>query len=110
VNSWFALAVAIVAEVAATSALNASQGFTRPLPSLAAVCGYGVAFYFLALSLRSIPVGVAYAVWAGVGIVLISLIGWFAFRQALDLPAMLGIGLIIGGVAVLNLFSRSVSH
>lgn len=109
-NSWFCLAVAIVAEVGATSALNASDGFTRTAASLAAVVGYGIAFYFLALSLRDIPVGVAYAIWAGVGIVLISLIGWFAFQQALDMPAMIGIGLIIAGVIVLNGFSRSVSH
>ena len=104
------LGVAIVAEVIATSALKASDGFTRLWPSLVTVLGYGVAFYFLALTLRVIPTGIAYAVWSGVGIVLISAIGWVWFRQALDLPAMIGMGLIIAGVLVVNLFSKSVGH
>lgn len=104
------LGIAIVAEVIATSALKASDGFTRPWPSLVTVLGYGVAFYFLALTLRVIPTGIAYAVWSGVGIVLISAIGWVWFRQALDLPAMIGMGLIIAGVLVVNLFSKSVGH
>jgi small multidrug resistance pump len=109
-SAWLYLCAAIVAEVVATSALTASTGFTRLLPSIGAVLGYGVAFWFLALSLRSIPVGVAYAVWSGVGIVLISLIGWVVFRQHLDAPALLGMALIVSGVLVIHLFSRSVVH
>lgn len=109
-NNWLFLAIAIVSEVIATSALKASQGFTRLGPAALVVAGYGVAFYFLALTLRTIPVGIAYAVWSGAGIVLISTIGWLWFGQKLDLPAILGIGLIVAGVAVLNLFSKSVAH
>lgn len=108
--AYLYLGIAIVAEVIATSALKLSEGFTRPLPSIVVVVGYGVAFYFLALVLRSLPVGVAYAVWSGVGVVLITLIGWLAFRQSLDLPAVLGIALIILGVVVIQLFSRSAAH
>ena len=109
-NAWACLAIAIVAEVVATSALTASAGFTRPLPSVAVVAGYGLAFWFLSLSLKSIPVGIAYAMWSGVGIVLISMIGWILFRQSLDLAAVSGMGLIVAGVVVINLFSRSVVH
>ena len=108
--SWLYLAIAIVAEVIATSALKAADGFTRPAPSAIVVVGYVVAFYFLSLTLRGIPVGVAYAVWSGVGIVLISLIAWLLYGQTLDAAAMLGIGLIMAGVLVLNLFSRSSVH
>jgi len=104
------LAVAIVAEVIATSALKASEAFTRPLPVAVTVAGYAVAFYCLAMTLRTIPVGIAYAIWSGLGIVLISLIGVFWFRQSLDLPAILGLALIIAGVVVINLFSQSVAH
>jgi small multidrug resistance pump len=102
------LAVAILAEVIGTSALKASNGFTVWLPSLVVVAGYGVSFYFLSLALRAIPVGVAYAIWSGVGIVLISVIGWALFRQPLDAAALVGIGLIIAGVIVIQLFSTSV--
>lgn len=108
--SWLYLAIAIVAEVIATSALKAADGFTRPAPSVIVVVGYVVAFYFLSLTLRGIPVGVAYAVWSGVGIVLISLIAWLMYGQTLDAPAVLGIALIMAGVLVLNLFSRSGVH
>lgn len=108
-KGWLLLSVAIVAEVIATSALKASDGFSRLGPSLVVVAGYGVAFYCLALTLRSIPVGIAYAVWSGVGIVLISVIAWFAFGQKLDVPAIVGIALIVAGVLVLNLFSKSVA-
>lgn len=104
----FALAVAIVCEVIATAALKSSDGFTRLWPSLAVIVGYGLAFYALSLALRAIPVGVAYAIWSGVGIVGIALIGWLVFRQALDLPAIIGIGLILAGVLVLNLCSQSL--
>jgi len=103
-----ALAVAIVCEVIATAALKSSDGFTRLWPSLLVITGYGLAFYALSIALRTIPVGVAYAIWSGVGIVGIALIGWFAFRQALDAPALIGIGLILAGVLVLNLFSANV--
>ena len=107
---WWYLAFAIVAEVIATSALKAADGFTRLGPALIVIAGYGVAFYFLSLALRGIPVGVAYAVWSGVGIVLISLIGWLLYGQSLDVAAGLGIGLIIAGVVVLNLFSKVTAH
>ena len=107
---WIFLLIAVSAEVAATSALKASEGFTRLAPSAAVVVGYGVAFYFLALTLDKIPVGIAYALWSGIGIVLISAVGWFYLDQKLDLPAIFGIGLIIAGVAVINLMSNAVSH
>ena len=106
---WLALSAAIVSEVIATSALKASAGFTKPGPVVLVVLGYAAAFYFLALTLRAIPVGVAYAVWSGVGIVLICLIGWLLFGQRLDAPALIGIGLIIAGVVVLNAFSKTVT-
>ena len=108
--NWLFLSIAIVAEVIGTSALKAAEGFTRLGPSLVVIVGYGMSFYFLSLALRGIPVGVAYAVWSGVGIVLISVIGWLAFGQSLDGPAVLGIGLIMAGVIVLNAFSRSPAH
>jgi small multidrug resistance pump len=101
---------AIVAEVIATSALKSSQGFSKLIPSIIVVVGYSVSFYFLAIVLKTIPIGVAYAVWSGIGIALISLIGFIAFKQTLDLGAIIGIGLIIAGVAVMNLFSSSLSH
>ena len=107
---WLFLCVAIIAEVAATSALKAAEGFTRLAPSLIVIVGYAIAFYFLSLTLRSIPVGVVYAIWSGVGIVLITLVGWVLFRQALDIPALLGIGLIVAGVIVLQAFSKSAIH
>jgi len=108
--NWLYLGLAIICEVIATSALKASAGFTRPLPTVILALGYGAAFYFLSLTLRSIPVGVAYAVWSGVGVVLISLVAWLLYGQELDLPAMLGIALIVAGVIVLNMFSKTVSH
>jgi len=104
------LSVAIVAEVIATSALKASNGFTNPLPSTVVLVGYGIAFYFLSLVLRTVPVGVAYAIWSGAGIVLIALVGWLMLKQALDAPAIVGMALIVAGVAVIQLFSRSAAH
>ncbi|SMG25811.1 small multidrug resistance pump [Paraburkholderia susongensis] len=104
------LAIAIVAEVIATSAMRASDGFSRLLPSAVVVVGYGIAFYCLSLTLRSIPVGIVYAVWSGVGIVLITLVALVLYRQVPDVPAMIGLGLIIAGVAVLNLFSKMQAH
>ncbi|MGM9428091.1 SMR family transporter [Hydrogenophaga sp. MI9] len=109
-SAYLFLAAAIVAEVIATSMLKASDGFTRMWPSVATVIGYGVSFYCLAQTLGSMPTGVVYAIWSGVGIVLISLIGWVVFKQSLDGPALAGMGLIIAGVLVINLFSRSVAH
>lgn len=103
--SWLYLGIAIVAEVLATSSLKASDGFTRLLPSLGAVCGYGLSFYCLSLTLRHIPVGVVYAIWSGVGIVLISIMGWWLFDQVLSPAAILGIGLIALGVLVLNVWA-----
>lgn len=104
------LTIAIVAEVIATSALKASEGFTRTGPSLIVAAGYGIAFYFLSLVLKTVPVGVAYAIWSGVGIVLIALVGWLVLKQPLDLPAVLGMGLIVSGVAVIQLFSKTAAH
>lgn len=109
-KAWLILSVAIVAEVIATTALKASDSFTRLWPSVIVVLGYGVAFYFLALTLRVIPVGIAYAIWAGGGIVLITLISWLWLDQKLDAAALAGMGLIIAGVVVLNVFSRAVPH
>lgn len=104
------LVVAIVCEVIATSFLRASAGFTQLVPSLVVVAGYGVAFYFLSLTLQTVPVGIAYAIWSGLGIVLVSIIAFVAFGQSLDLPALIGISLILAGVLVINLFSQSSAH
>ncbi|QTF94342.1 MAG: multidrug efflux SMR transporter [Halomonas sp. BM-2019] len=103
------LAVAILAEVVATSALKATEGFTRLWPSLLVVAGYALAFYMLSLVLRTIPVGIAYALWAGLGIVLVALVGLLVYGQRPDLPAVIGIGLIVAGVVIIQLFS-SISH
>ena len=100
------LSMAIVAEVIATSSLKASAEFTKFWPSVIVVVGYAIAFYFLSLTLRSIPVGIAYAVWSGLGIVLVSLVGWWLYNQTLDLASIIGMGLIIAGVLVINLFSK----
>jgi len=109
-KSWLFLAVAIIGEVVATSALKSSEGFTKLAPSAVVVVGYGVAFYFLSLALESIPVGIAYAVWAGLGIVLVAGIAWLLHGQKLDAWAFAGIGLIVSGVAVLNLLSKASAH
>ncbi|MDW8479197.1 MAG: multidrug efflux SMR transporter [Xanthomonadales bacterium] len=106
-RAWLLLAAAILAEVVATSALKAADGFRHPLPTALSLGGYLVAFWCLSLALRSIPVGVAYAVWSGVGIALISLVGWWLYGQRLDTAALAGIALIVAGVAVLGLGSRS---
>lgn len=106
--SYVYLAIAIVAEVIATSALNASRGFTAVMPSTLAVLGYGIAFYCLALVLKTMPVGVAYAIWCGLGIVLIAAAGYFLFGQRLDTAALAGIGLIIAGVVLISLFSDTL--
>lgn len=109
-KNWLFLAIAIVSEVIATSALKSSEGFTKLAPSLIVVAGYGAAFYFLSLTLKSIPVGIAYAVWSGIGIVLVAVIAWLLHGQKLDFWGFVGIGLIVSGVAVLNLLSRTSAH
>lgn len=107
-SNWGFLLVAIVAEVIATSLLKASNGFTRPWPTLLMFLGFTIAFYCLSLTLRSIPIGIAYAVWSGLGVVLITLSAWWFFGQRLDTAALAGIGLIVAGVLVMNLFSHSL--
>ena len=109
-NAWLSLVLAILAEVIGTSALKASEGFSRLLPSVVVIGGYGIAFYFLSLTLRQIPVGIAYAVWSGAGTVLITLIGVLVFRQKIDLAGVVGIALIVAGVLVLNLLSSNSAH
>ncbi|MCU0812477.1 MAG: SMR family transporter [Thiobacillaceae bacterium] len=109
-SHWTCLAIAIVAEVIGTSFLKSSEGFTRLLPSAIVVVTYVIAFYFLGLTLKTLPVGIAYAVWAGAGVALITVVGYLFFGQALDAPALIGIALIASGVAVINLFSASVRH
>ncbi len=106
-SPWFLLVIAIAAEVVGTAALKASDGFTRPFYSALAIGGYGAALYFLSFALREIPVGVAYAIWSGVGVAAISLIGAVAFGQRLDAAAVLGVGLIVAGVVVLNTMSNA---
>lgn len=108
--NWIYLLIAICGEVIGTSALKASEGFTRIGPSVVTVMGYAVAFYFLAIVLRTVPVGVAYAIWSGTGVALITLIGWLVFGQRLDPAAVIGIGLIVAGVMVLNLMSDTTGH
>lgn len=109
-SAYLTLAIAIIAEVIATSALKASAGFSRIVPSILVVAGYAAAFYFLSLTLRTMPVGVAYGVWSGAGVILISAIGWLAFGQRLDFAALAGLGLVIAGLIVINLFSRTTGH
>jgi small multidrug resistance pump len=108
--AYLYLAIAIVAEVIATSALKASNEFTRLIPSMVVVIGYAVAFYFMTLVIRTIPIGITYAIWSGLGIVLIAAVGFFYYRQALDLPAIIGMGLIVSGVVVINVFSNTAAH
>ena len=107
---WVHLSIAIVCEVIATSSLKASDGFTRWLPSAIVIVGYATAFYFLSLTLRTIPIEVSYAIWSGVGVALIAVIGWLVYHQPLDAAGMAGISLIVAGVIVLNTFSKSVPH
>ena len=107
---WLYLACAIVSEVIATSALKSAEGFTRLTPSVLVVLGYGSSFYFLSQTLKFIPIGVAYAIWCGVGMGLISMVGWIWYHQTLDRAALAGIGLILAGVVVLTVFSRTAPH
>lgn len=104
------LMFAILSETLGTSAMQASQQFTRLWPSLLVIAGYGSSFYFMALTLKYMPVALVYAIWAGLGVLLITIIGWVVFSQKLDLPALAGIGLIVAGVVVIHLFSNSVTH
>ena len=107
---WIYLLIAIVAEVTATSALKFSEGFTKFLPSAIVILGYGIAFHFLSLTLKYMSVGIAYAIWSGVGTVFIALAAYFLFKQNLDLPAIVGMLLIIAGVIVINVLSKSISR
>ncbi|ATG43375.1 SMR family transporter [Phaeobacter sp. BS52] len=104
------LVLAVVAETIGTTALQASQQFTRLGPSILVVVGYGLAFYLMALTLRHMPVGIVYAIWSGLGIFLIAIIGWIVFGQRLDLPAVLGLLLILVGILVIHLFSNTTGH
>ena len=108
--TYLFLAIAIVTEVAATTLLKLSEGFSKPIPSIATVTGYAISFYFLSLTLRSLPTGLVYAVWSGVGVVLIATIAWVFQSQKLDTPALCGMGLIVSGVVVINLFSSASPH
>jgi small multidrug resistance pump len=108
-NKWLYLLLAILTEVAGTSALKATEGFKRFWPSLIVVVGYALSFYLLSLTLKDIPVGVAYAIWSGLGLTLITIISWVAYGQRLDAPALIGMLLILAGVVVLQLFSKSVA-
>jgi small multidrug resistance pump len=107
---YFILALAILAETIGTTALQASQQFTKPLPALITVVGYAAAFYLLSIALKTFPVGIAYAMWSGLGIVFIAAIGFAVFGQKLDLPAIFGMGLILAGILVINLFSTTSTH
>lgn len=107
---WLYLGIAIVAEVVGTSFLKTSAGFTKLLPTVMVAVGYGLAFFFLSLTVDKVPTAIAYAVWSGAGVTLIAVIGWLFLGQKLDGPALVGIGLIVAGVVVLNLFSKSAAH
>lgn len=109
-KNWLLLTFAILGEVLATSTLKSSEGFTKLLPSVIVIAGYALSFYFLSLALRSIPVGIAYAIWSGLGIVLVTVIAWVLHGQKLDPWAWLGMALILSGVCVLNLFSKMSTH
>lgn len=105
-----ALISAIIAETIATSALKASEQFTKLGPSAIVIIGYAISFYLLAYAVRFMPVGIVYAIWSGLGIVLVAIIGWVWFKQSLDLPAIIGLAMILGGIVVINLFSAAASH
>lgn len=107
---YLILALAVLAETIGTTALQASQQFTRVGPSILVVLAYGVSFYLLSITLRTMPVGVVYALWSGLGIILIATIGWVVFGQKLDLAAVLGLAMIIGGIAIIHLFSAASPH
>ena len=110
ISSFAALTIAIVTEVAGTTSLQLSEQLTRLFPTLVMGACYLASLYFLSLALKTMPIGIAYAIWSGLGIVLISAIGYVKFRQALDMPAMIGVGFIVAGVVIANLFSKSIAH
>lgn len=110
VSTYLFLIGAIVAEVIATSALARTDNFTKLLPSVVTVAGYAVSFWLLSYPIRVLPTGIVYAIWSGTGIVLITMVSWLVFNQKLDLPAILGLALIIAGVVVINVFSKSMGH
>lgn len=109
-TAYYYLAIAICAEVIATVSMKAVKGLSTPLPLVLVIAGYGIAFFMLTLVVRSIPVGIAYAIWAGMGIVMVSIAALFIYGQRLDVPAMAGMGLIVAGVVVIQLFSRTAGH
>lgn len=109
-KSWLLLLLAVVCEVVGTSAIKYSNGFTKIVPSIVVFIGFGVAFYILSITLKVIPIGMAYAVWSGLGIVLISIIGHFVFQQRLDAPAIVGMSFILVGVIIMQIFSKAVAH
>lgn len=109
-KAWLFLFVAIISETLATSALKASEGFTKPAPALITVVGYGVSFYCLSLALRTFPIGTAYAIWSGCGIILVTLVGVFFFKQLPDAMTLLGMALIIAGVVVINVLGKTSGH
>ncbi len=108
--AYLYLAIAIISEVIATSALKVSEEFTKIIPSTIVIIGYGISFYFLTYVLRTIPVGITYAIWSGIGIVLVTIISVFLYKEIPDLPAVLGMGLIVAGVVVINVFSKTAGH
>ena len=108
--TYLYLSIAIIAEVVATSALKASEEFTQLIPSIVVIVGYSVAFYFLTLVLRVIPIGITYAIWSGLGIVLVAVVGFFLYKQTPDIPAIIGMGLIVSGVVIINVFSKTIGH
>lgn len=109
-KKYLLLFIAIIFETIATSALKSTEQFTRPIPTIITIIGYAAAFYFLSLTLKSIPVGIAYAIWSGVGIILITVAGIFLYKQIPDIPAIIGLFLIIAGVLIINLFSKTSVH
>jgi len=109
-NTWIILLIAVIGEVVATTSLKLSEGFTKLVPSVVVVVGYAIAFYCLSITLKSIPLGIAYAVWSGLGIVTVSILGWLVFGQKLDIWALFGMFLIICGVLILNLLSKTAAH
>lgn len=109
-QQWIFLSIAIVSEVIATTSLKAAEGFTHLWPSIFVVVGYSIAFYFLSLTLKTIPVGVVYAIWSGAGIAIITVVAWVIYGQSLNAPSIFGMLLIVTGIIVLNVFSGAVSH
>jgi len=108
--AYIYLAIAIIAEVASTSALKASEEFTKFIPSLIVIVGYGASFYLLTLVLRTISVAITYAVWSGAGIVLVAIIGVILYKQIPDIPAVIGMGLIVAGISIINVYSKAITH